>query len=188
MAATLYDLSVSTFLQTARALGDCLDRAVEHCRATGADPEAFVDARLVAGMAPFFFQIEAVKNHAVWGVQAVKTGAFTVPPLAGAVPFAALRGMITETVRTLEALSPDEVNGWSGRPLEIVIYQPTDVDRAEASDWGPQTMAFTPENFLLSYTLPNFYFHAVTAYNILRMRGVPIGKYHYQGQLRTRPG
>lgn len=45
----------------------------------------------------------------------------------------------------------------------------------------------TPETFLLSYSLPNFFFHSVTAYNILRTRGVPLGKYHYQGQLRTRP-
>jgi hypothetical protein len=44
----------------------------------------------------------------------------------------------------------------------------------------------TPETFLLSYSLPNFHFHAVTAYDILRSRGVPLGKYDYQGQLRTR--
>jgi hypothetical protein len=35
--------------------------------------------------------------------------------------------------------------------------------------------------------LPNFYFHAVTAYDILRTRGVPLGKRDYEGRLRTRP-
>jgi hypothetical protein len=85
MATTLYDLSVLTFLQTIRALGGVLDRAAKHCAVTGSDPDDFVSARLYPDMAPFFFQIEAVKNHAVWGLQAVKTGVFEVPPLAGAV-------------------------------------------------------------------------------------------------------
>lgn len=85
----------------------------------------------------------------------------------------------------LEAVSPDDVNRWGGRTFDIEIYQPVDVDQATTSRWAPRTMAFTPETFLLSYALPNFYFHAVTAYNILRTRGVPLGKYHFQGQLRT---
>src|SRR3990167_6959414 len=184
MAATLYDLSVATFLQTVRAVGGFMDRAAQHCADTGADPDEFVSARLYPDMAPFHFQIEAVKNHAVWGIEAVKTGVFAPPPLAGAAPFADLRAMIGEAVAALEAVSPDEVNGSSGRNLDIEIYQPLDVDNATRSGWGPQTLAFTPETNLLSYTLPNVYFHAVTAYNILRSRGVPLGKYHFQGQLR----
>jgi uncharacterized protein len=187
VTTTLYEISVPTFLQTIRALGDVLDRAAKHCAETGTDPDDFVSARLYPDMAPFFFQIEAVKNHAVWGLQAVKTGEFKVPPLAGAVPFAQLRAMISEAVAALEDLSPEEVNSWADKALDIVVYQPVDVNNAATSGWGPQTLSFTPATYLLSYTLPNVYFHTVTAYNILRTRGVPIGKYHFQGQLRTRP-
>lgn len=183
---TLYDLSVPTFLQTARALGGILDRTARHCAETGADPDDFVEARLVPDMAPLHFQIESVKNHSVWGMQAVKTGVFSPPPLVGAMPFAELRAIIGEAVVALEALTPDEVNDWSGKTLDIEIYQPVDEANATTSRWGPRTLAMTPETFLLSYALPNFYFHAVTAYNILRTRGVPLGKYHFQGQLRTR--
>jgi hypothetical protein len=50
---------------------------------------------------------------------------------------------------------------------------------------GPRRLAFTAETFILSFSLPNFHFHAVTAYDILRSRGVPIGKRDYEGQLRT---
>lgn len=188
MTTTLYDLSVPTFLQTLRALADIMHRAVSHCRAAGVDPDDFVSARLYPDMAPFYFQIEAVKNHAVWGFQAARTGEFTTPPLAGAVPFRDLQNMIDEAVATLEAYSSAEVNSWSGKDLDIVIYQPLDVSNATTSGWGPQKLALTPATYLLSYTLPNFYFHAVTAYNILRSRGVPIGKYHFQGQLRVRMG
>ena len=186
MTTTLYDLSVPTFLQTLRAIGDSLGRAAQHCADIGANPDEFVEARLVEDMAPFHFQLEALKNHAVWGLEAARTGVFDSPPLAGAVPFADLRAMIGQAIAALEALSPDDVNRWGARTFDIEIYQPMDVDRATTSRWGPRTMAFTPETFLLSYALPNFYFHAVTAYNLLRTRGVPLGKYHFQGQLRTR--
>jgi hypothetical protein len=51
--------------------------------------------------------------------------------------------------------------------------------------WRERTLAFKSETFLLSYALPNFSFHAVTAYDILRTRGVPVGKGDYEGRLRT---
>ena len=52
------------------------------------DPDDFVHARLIADMAPFHFQIEALTHHSVWGVEAVKTGVFAPPALIGAMPFA----------------------------------------------------------------------------------------------------
>jgi hypothetical protein len=186
MAISLYDLSVLTFLQTMRAVSGFLDRAVKHCAETGADPDDFVRARLYPDMAPFHFQIEALTHHAVWGVEAVKTGVFAPPPLVGAMPFADLRAMVGQAITALEAFTPEEVNSWSGKNLDINIFQPLDVGNATTSSWVPQKLAMTPETFLLSYSLPNFHFHAVTAYDILRSRGVPLGKYDYQGQLRTR--
>jgi hypothetical protein len=123
LAPTLYDLSVPTFLQTVRAVGGFLDRTTSHCAATGADLEEFVKARLVPDMAPFHFQIEALTHHAVWGLEAVKTGVFAPPPLVGAMPFADLRAMIGDATTALEAFTPDEVNSWSGRNLDIEIFQ-----------------------------------------------------------------
>lgn len=187
MAITLYDLTVPTFLQTTRALSAILDRATRHCAETGADPDDFVDARLYPDMAPFHFQIEALTHHAVWGLEAARTGVFAPPPLAGPMPFADLQAAVGRAVAALEALTPEEVDGWSGRELEIEVFRPVDEANASTSAWAPRTLAFTPETFLLSYSLPNFYFHAVTAYDILRTRGVPIGKGDYEGRLRTRP-
>jgi hypothetical protein len=186
MAITLYDLSVPTFLQTTRAVSGLLDRATKHCAETGADPDDFVHARLYPDMAPFHFQIETLKNHAVWGLEAVKTGVFAPPPLTGAMSFTDLRAIVSQAVTTLEALTPEEVNSWSGKDLDIDVFRPVDEENASTSAWAPRTLAFTPETFLLSYSLPNFYFHAVTAYDILRTRGVPIGKGDYEGRLRTR--
>ncbi|MEZ5833618.1 MAG: DUF1993 domain-containing protein [Dongiaceae bacterium] len=173
MATTLYDLSVPTFLQTVRAVGGFLDRAVQHCAEIGADPDDFVQIRLFEDMAPFHFQIEAAWHHAVWGLEAAKTGVFAPPALVGPVPFAELRAMMDKAQMALEAFTPDEVNGWAGKELDLQI--------------GPRKLCFTSETLILSFSLPHFHFHAVTAYDILRMRGVPLGKRDYEGQLRTRP-
>jgi len=188
MGVSLYDLAVPTFLQTARAIGGVLDRAATYCGEVGDDPDDLVSARLFDDMAPFHFQIEALWHHAVWGLEAAKTGAFTPPALVGTVPFAALREIVRLAVTTLEALTREEVNSWSGKNLDIVVFRPVDEKNVATSAWGPQTLAFTPEAFILSYSLPNFYFHAVTAYDILRARGVPIGKGDYEGRLRIRSG
>ena len=80
--------------------------------------------------------------------------------------------MIGKAQTALEAYTPGEVNGWAGRDLDLQI--------------GPRRLAFTSETLILSFSLPNFHFHAVTAYDILRSRGVPIGKRDYEGQLRIR--
>ncbi|KAK4032021.1 DUF1993 domain-containing protein [Parachaetomium inaequale] len=173
MATLLYDLSVPTFLQTVSAVGGFLDRAATHCAETGADPDDYVNARLFHDMAPFRFQVECVAHHSVWALEAVKTGVFAPPALVGPqIPSADLRAMIAQAEAALKALPPDEVNSWAGKDLDLQL--------------PPRKLAFTSETFLLSFSLPNFYFHAVTAYNILRTRGVPLGKRDYEGQLRTR--
>lgn len=172
MTISLYDLSVPTFLQTVRAVAGFLDRATVHCVDTGTDPNSFVSMRLFEDMAPFHFQIEAAWHHSVWCFEAMRTGIFAPPALVGPVPFTELRAMMARAEATLLALTPDEVNEWEGKYLDLQI--------------GPRKLAFTSETFILSFSLPNFHFHTVTAYDILRSNGVPLGKRDYEGQLRTR--
>lgn len=172
MTTSLYDLSVPTFLQTVRAVAGFLDRAAMHCVDTGADPNSFVSMRLFEDMAPFHFQIEAAWHHSVWCFEAMRTGMFVPPALVGPVPFAELQAMMARAEATLSALTPGEVNEWEGKHLDLQI--------------GPRKLAFTSETLILSFSLPNFHFHTVTAYDILRSNGVPLGKRDYEGQLRTR--
>ena len=93
--------------------------------------------------------------------------------VAGGEDIGALFSATTQGALALAAFAPDEVNGWAGKDLHLQI--------------GPRRLAFTPETFILSFSLPNFHFHAVTAYDILRSRGVPLGKRDYEGRLRTKP-
>ena len=100
-------------------------------------------------------------------------GLFAPPALlVGPIPFVDLQAMMAQTETALKAFTPDEVNSWAGKDLDLQI--------------GPRRLAFTSETLILSFSLPNFYFHAVTAYDILRTRGVPLGKRDYEGRLRTR--
>lgn len=173
MTTSLFDLSVPTYLQTVRAIGVCLDKAVVHCSEVGIDPDDFVEARLVSDMAPFWFQIECVDNYSVWGLDAIRHGTFNPPDLVGVIPFNGLQSRIAKTAAALAEFKPDEVNAWSGKRLDMQVHT------------NPQTSSFTPETYLMSFLLPNFYFHAVTAYDILRTQGVPIGKSDFEGQLRV---
>jgi hypothetical protein len=133
MTISLYDLSVLTFLQTMRAVSGFLDRAAKHCAETGADPDDFVRARLYPDMAPFHFQIEAAWHHSVWGLEAVKTGAFSPPILVGPVPFANLQAMIGKAETALESFTPDEVNGWAGKDLDLQSARGRSRSRRRAS-------------------------------------------------------
>jgi hypothetical protein len=175
MTTSLYDLSVPTFLQTVRAVRGILDRAVTHCAQAGAKADDLVNTRLFPNMAPFWFQVECVDNYSVWGLEAMRTGAWTPPPLAGQVQFSDLQARMAQTEMALEAFTPAEVNDWSGKDLDILV-----------THVSPQPLALTSEAFHLSVLLPNFHFHAVTAYGILRTQGVPLGKRDYEGQIRTR--
>src|ERR1700759_1367796 len=136
MSISFYDLSVPTFLQSVRAVRGFLGRAVAHCAETGADPDDFVDARLFEDMAPFHFQIEAAWHHAVWGLEAARTGVFAPPALVGPIPFADLRAMMAKAQTALEAFTADEVNGWAGKELDLQI--------------GPRKLRFTSETLILS--------------------------------------
>ncbi|HLZ75300.1 DUF1993 domain-containing protein [Phenylobacterium sp.] len=172
MASSFYDISVASFLQTVTAVGGFLNRTVQYCAQAGRNPDDFVGARLYEDMAPFHFQVEALSHHAVYGIEAARTGVFDPPGLIGAQPFAGLQAMVAQAEAALRAYVPDEVNGWAGRDLDLQI--------------GPRRLAFTSETLILSFSVPNFHFHATTAYAILRSNGVPLGKRDYEGQLRVR--
>jgi len=84
--------------------------------------------------------------------------------LTGVAGFAGLQDRMAGSQVALEQFTPDEVDAWSGKCLDLIL-----------THVSPEPSALTSETFLLSFLLPNFHFHAVTAYDILRTRGVPVG-------------
>jgi hypothetical protein len=85
--------------------------------------------------------------------------------------FAGLKARLSEAVVFLEALDPQTLEDLVGTPMTI--------------DLGETKMAFTVDNFLFSFSQPNFYFHDTTAYAILRNMGVNVGKMDYLARLRV---
>ena len=75
-----------------------------------------------------------------------------------------------ESVAFMHGQSADEIDDLAGKTIVFKL--------------GANEMPFTTENFVLSFSLPNFYFHATTAYDILRMKGVKIGKMDFLGKMR----
>jgi uncharacterized protein len=172
MAISLYEMSVPTYLQTLGAVSAFLEKGLAHCRECNVEPGQVVEHRLFEDMAPFAFQIRSVAHHSAGAMDALKSGVFNPPGKAGPLDYAGLQALVTEAKAKLEALKPEDVNALEGKDV--------------AFQFGETKIPFTAENFVLSFSLPNFHFHATTAYDILRSRGVPVGKRDYMGRLRIK--
>ena len=172
MAVTLYDLSVGCFLQTLGAVEGYLAKSAAHFKEKGIDANEIVETRLFPDMLPFRFQIVSVCHHSLNAIKAVKAGEMGPPGAVGELDYAGLQKMVEDTIAELKAMSADEVNALAGKDVAFAL--------------GAMKLPFTAENFILSFSLPNFHFHAATAYDILRSKGVPLGKRDYMGPLRLK--
>ena len=172
MSISLYDATVATYDQTLGGVAGFLDRGLSHCQENNIDPADLVGARLFDNMLPLSFQIVSVNHHSIGAIEGAKAGAFGPPKRAMPEDYSGLQKLVAETRDALKALSPDEVNGLDGKDVTFSV--------------GDFKIPFTAEKFLLSFSLPNFYFHAATAYDILRSRGVPLGKRDFMGAMRTK--
>ena len=172
MAFSLYDATVANYLQILGAVGGFLEKSLAHFREKGIDPAEIVEARLAPDMLPLRFQIVSVAHHSRGAIEAAKTGVFA--PSAGKpdLDYAALQALVTEARNELAALTPEAVNALAGRDVTFKL--------------GDRALPFTAEGFLMSFSLPNFFFHATTAYDILRHKGAPLGKRDFMGRLKLK--
>jgi hypothetical protein len=172
MAISLYDLTVASYLQTLGAVAGVLDKGAAHCAEAGTDPNALVGERLIGDMLPFAFQVWSVEHHSLGAIKGCKAGQFAPPRAMPELTYADLQKIVADTREALGKLTPDEVNDLEGRDMVFQL--------------GDFKMPFTAENFLMSFSLPNFYFHATTAYDLLRSRGVKLGKRDFMGKMRLK--
>jgi hypothetical protein len=172
VAISLYDLTVASYLQTLGGVSGFLERGVAHCQDNNIDPESIVETRLWDDMLPFRFQIISVAHHSRGAIEGAKKGAFGPPSESRPLNYAQLQELVADAAAALKALSPADVNALEGNE---VTFQMRDF-----------RIPFTAENFLMSFSMPNFYFHAATAYDILRSKGVPLGKRDFMGAMRMK--
>lgn len=172
MPSALYDATVGAFIHGQGQMLRLLRKAEEFCGEQGIPPDAILQRRLIADMHPFAYQVKSTRIHSLGAVEGVRRGGFspdeTVPPDS----FAGLGEMIAEARAGLETIMPDEIDALADRDMIFAM--------------GSYRAAFTGRGFLLSFSVPNFYFHASTAYGLLRAAGVELGKVDYLGRVGTR--
>lgn len=171
MVTALYEATVERFVQMLEGVEGFLVKGLKHCTDNGVDLDDIVEARLWSDMLPFYYQVVAATHHSLGAIEGAERGEFSPPP-EEMKSYPELQALVADTREALKRLGRDEVNALEGRDL---IFK-----------FGEREIPFLAEGFLLSFSLPNFYFHATTAYDILRSKGIPLGKRNFTGPLRTK--
>ena len=172
MAISLYDVTVGSFMQVLGGVAGFLDKGAAHCKAKGIDLKEVVETRLYPDMLPFRFQVIAVAHHSLGAIKGVQAGLFQPPSGPMDQDYAALQKLIGDARADLQKFDRKAIEALEGKDVVFKL--------------GERQLPFTAENFLLSFSFPNFYFHATTAYDILRMKGTPIGKRDFMGAMRMK--
>lgn len=164
----------AAFVPSARQmLGTCrhlIDKAEAWCADRGCSNAEAIGARIHEDMFPFSYQVKSVAVHSAGAIEGLRKGVFSPDLAPPPEDFEGLRARIAAADEVLAAVSEAELEEFIGKPMRF--------------EFGEFRMNFTAEDFLLSFSQPNFYFHAATAYDILRMKGVEVGKRDFMGRVR----
>ncbi len=168
MKITMYAMTVETFVPTLQNLSKLLDKGVARAEAKKFDTSVLVNARLAPDMLPLSRQIQ-ITCDTVKGA---------VARLAGKEPakfedyektIDELKTRIAKTIDYISGFSASELEGSEDRDIKIPLRD--------------RTLEMKGLPFLRSWVIPNFYFHMVTTYALLRHNGVEIGKRDFLGNL-----
>jgi hypothetical protein len=168
MSISLYAASVPVFQQMLNALSEILTKAEAHATAKKIQPEALLQARLYPDMLPFTRQIQIAVDFAK-GASARLAG-LEVPKYDDTeTSFAELQALLAKVLAFIGDIQPAQVDG--NEEIEIVLRPGTDKEKR-----------LKGQAYLLTYALPQFFFHVTTAYDLLRHNGIEIGKRDYMGK------
>ena len=168
MSLSMSSVATQSFLQTLGALSKILDKAAAHCAAKKIDQAVLLQTRLTPDMLPFVKQVQLTCDFAK----------NTLGRLTGEPPkfpdeektIDELKARIAKTIDYVKGFQASEVDATAGKDVTFPI--------------GPQqTMTLKGAQYVVGFALPNFYFHATTAYDILRLCGVEIGKRDFLGRV-----
>jgi hypothetical protein len=168
MSFGMFEASVPAFLQMLKNLSAILDKAEAFAAEREIEPEVLLNWRLASDMFPLTRQVQIAADFAK-GTTARLAGAEVPKYPDDETTFAALKARIAKTVKFVEGFKPKDIDGSETRDITLTV--------------GGQDMHFKGEPYLVHFALPNFYFHATTAYDILRSCGVEIGKRDFIGMI-----
>jgi hypothetical protein len=166
MSVSMYKVSVPIFIQFLNALSGVLDKAQAHIDAKKLDVSFFMGMRIYPDMHNFTRQVRASTDHAVNAC--ARIAGVELPVFENnETTIADLKQRVEKAVAFLRTIRPEQLDGAEDK--EIVIK------------FASGERRFTGQTMLLNFSLPNFYFHTTTAYDILRHCGVEIGKRDFMG-------
>lgn len=168
MPISLHAATVPSMLQILGAGKGWLDKA----KASALSEDEVIEACLAEDMLPFSYQVKSMAVHSMGAFEGVRSGVFSPDMNKPPNTLAGLGEKLDEAIAYLSALTEDEVEALRGNDMRFEI--------------GEKRLPFAVDDFLLSFSQPNFYFHATTAYGILRAKGVAVGKLDYLGALRVK--
>ena len=173
MPLSLHAAYVPSALQMLGTAKHLVDTAEKWCDDHGHNHADIVGARIVDDMLPFSYQIKSVAEHTKGSIEGLRAGVYSPdlsPPPAN---LGDLRTKLAQATEFMNGLTEEDMEAFIGQPMRF--------------EFKSNRMDFTAEDFLLSFSQPNFYFHCATAYDILRMKGVPVGKRDFLGRVRIKP-
>jgi len=165
---SMYHASVPVFQRMLTALSAILDKAAAHAEAQGIDPAELIQARLAPDMIPLSGQVQIASDSAK-GAAARLSGREIPKYPDDEASFEELKARIAKTLDFISSIETGEIDGGEDREVTLTLRS--------------GSRQFTGQRYLLHFALPNFYFHVTTAYDILRSRGVPLGKPDFIGGL-----
>ncbi len=165
----LYNISVSSYKRVLGATIATMEKGAQYFDEQGLDTKELVEMRLAPDMAAFPFQVQSVRHHSLGAAKGLTAGGFSPPPSMPDRDYQGYIDLLTETLAELDTISEEAITAIEGKAMIFKM--------------GAHEIPFTTENFVLSFSLPNLYFHATTIYNMLRIKGVPLGKVDFMGQM-----
>jgi uncharacterized protein len=170
MSLSLFDVSVPVFRQYLGALSGVLAKAEAHC-ASGAVAEAdVIGFRLFDDMQPFTFQVMQSINHSAGAVATLRGE--TYPRAEGLETLAGCKAAVDAAVAYLDGV----------KASDITVDPDADVELKTPRG----TMTFVARDYVFTFAYGNFFFHVTTSYDILRHKGVPVGKRDFLGAPRIK--
>ncbi len=167
MSLTMYDASVNAFIPMLHGVSSVLKKSAAYAKEQGIDESVLLTARHRPDMFNFTRQVQIVSDHAKASV--CRLAGKDVPSWEdNETSFEQLQARIDKTIAHLKAVKPEDVNGTEDKTIAIPIRG--------------NEMTFPGLNYLLNFVHPNFYFHATTAYTLMREAGVPLGKLDFFGR------
>ena len=155
-------LVIDTFVPALRTLAGVLDKGAAYVREKGNDPEWLLKERLAPDMFPLSSQIQVACYHAK-DANARATGQEPPKIEVKELTFDEHKALIASTVSVLEASNAAAFTDAAKRKVELSLS-------------GGRVFELNALEFAQHWSIPHFYFHVVTAYDILRHVGVPLGK------------